>query len=36
VDDNNQRVEMKVPLDEFEIDEGGVDAVSQTNCQYSS
>jgi len=28
VDDNNQRVEMKVPLDEFEIDEGGVDAVS--------
>jgi ABC-type phosphate transport system auxiliary subunit len=28
VDDNNQRVEMKVPLDGFEIDEAGVDAVS--------
>ena len=25
VDDNNQRVEMKVPLDGFEIDEAGVD-----------
>ena len=28
VDDNNQRVEMKVPLDWFEIDESGVDVVS--------
>jgi hypothetical protein len=28
IDDNNQRVEMKVPLDGFEIDEAGVDAVS--------
>jgi patatin-like phospholipase/acyl hydrolase len=28
VDDNNQRVEMKVPVDEFEIDEAGVDVVT--------
>jgi integrase len=28
IDDNNQSVEMKVPLDGFEIDEAGVDAVS--------
>jgi len=28
VDDNNERVEMKVPLDEFEIDEAGVDVVT--------
>jgi DNA-binding protein H-NS len=28
VDDNNQRVEMKVPLDGFQIDEAGVDAVT--------
>jgi hypothetical protein len=28
VDDNNQRVEMKVPLDGFEIDEAGVDVVT--------
>jgi hypothetical protein len=28
VDDNNQTVEMKVPLDGFEIDEDGVDVVT--------
>ena len=28
VDDNNQSVEMKVPLDGFEIDEAGVDVVT--------
>jgi hypothetical protein len=28
VDDNNQRIEMKVPLDGFEIDEAGVDEVT--------
>jgi len=28
VDDNNQRVEMKVPLDGFEIDEGGLDVIT--------
>lgn len=28
VDDNNQNVEMKVPLDGFEIDEAGVDVVT--------
>jgi hypothetical protein len=28
VDDNNQRVEMKVPLDGFEIGEAGVDVVT--------
>ncbi|MGA9152823.1 MAG: hypothetical protein WBZ36_19780 [Candidatus Nitrosopolaris sp.] len=27
VDDNNQNVEMKVPLDGFEIDEAGVDVI---------
>ena len=28
VDDNNQIVEVKVPLDGFEIDEAGVDVVT--------
>jgi hypothetical protein len=27
IDDNNQRVEMKVPLDGFDVDNSGVDAV---------
>jgi hypothetical protein len=28
VDNNNQNVEMKVPVDGFEIDEAGVDVVT--------
>jgi len=28
IDDNNQKVEMKVPLDGFDVDEAGVDVVT--------